>query len=530
MSNAILRRVGAAAAASALSVTGLALVTSPAQAATDNRPVTIAATWVEHQLTDGLIHNDQYNFDDIGLTVDAGFGLAAVGGHTKTVSEIADAVAPQLTTGYVSGDEFASVSPYGFVQVGKYGAQGAKALVFAQVAGKDTATWGGLNLVTFVENRIASAPVAGRLNSDSSYGDFTNTIGQAFAARGLTTAASAKAADATTFLLRQQCAAGYFRLAISDATCDADGGTADTDTTAITVQQLAAIASPTQAVTDALANAKTWLLAAQHADGSFGGGASTTASNTNSTSAAGIALGTLGQTAAAAKAAVWVRQHQADELNGCPTPLFAETGALAYNDAATTAARADGITANTEDQWRRATAASLPVLQYAPAATPALALTGPTGFLSAGSSATYTVSGVIPGDKVCLSAFGVNRPVAADANGHATVSLTLPADTANRVVSVKDHAGTTKSVVTKVLGIKTLTVKPAMKNVKRGKTVWVTVSGLAGGEKVTLRYRGSVVATGTASSGGTFVRKIHVGSKLGAATIRKGGTTIKVIR
>jgi hypothetical protein len=106
-------------------------------------------------------------------------------------------------------------------------------------------------------------------------------------------------------------------------------------------------------------------------------------------------------------------------------------------------------------------------------------------------------------------------------------------------VSVKDHAGTTKSVVTKVLGIKTLTVKPAMKNVKRGKTVWVTVSGLAGGEKVTLRYRGSVVATGTASSGGTFVRKIHVGSKLGAAsigatgqfpTIRKGGTTIKVIR
>ncbi|MCX6397584.1 MAG: hypothetical protein NTV23_13945 [Propionibacteriales bacterium] len=538
-----LPRLGALVATSALTITGLTLVAPPAaHAAADARPVAIATKWVKNQLTDGLIHNDQYNFDDIGLSIDAGFGLAAVGGQSATVGQIADAVGPQLTTGYVQSDEY-DYPPPSFdpvlVQVGYYGAQAAKALVFGQVAGKDTATWGGVDLVDAVEDRIAAAPVAGRLNSDSSYGDYTNTIGQAFAARGLAAASSSKASDAVAFLLRQQCTAGYFRLALTDATCDADSAAADTDATAIAVQQLAAITSPTVAVTSALAAARTWLLGAQRSDGSFGGGASTTVSNTNSTAAAGIALAKLGEEDDAAQAAVWVRQRQADELNACPSALFAETGALAYNDEATAAARADGITVGAQDQWRRATAPAIPVLQFAPAAVPALGLTGPSGYRRAGTAAAYTVSGVVPGDKVCFTVNGVNRPVAAGANGTAVLTTVLPAGTANRTVAVKDRVGTSKSVVTKVLGSKTLLVTPAIKRVRQGKFVKVTVSGLAAAESVILRYQGVVVATGKAGANGTFARYVNVGRRLGTAgiaaygqfpAIRKGATTITVTR
>lgn len=535
-----LQRLGALVAASALSVTGLTLVTtSAAVAATDARPSTIAAKWLKGQLTDGLFHNDQFDFDDIGLSIDAGLGFAGAGGEAATVTRIADAVGPKLTTGYIQSDEFQFEAPFAFVQVGYYGAQAAKALVFGQVAEKNTATWGGVDLVDAVEDRIATAPVAGRLNSDSSYGDFTNTIGQAFAARGLTAASSEKAADAVTFLLRQQCTAGFFRLALTDATCDADAGTADTDATAIAVQQLAAISSPTPAVTSALASAKTWLQGAQRADGSFGGGTSTSASNTNSTAAAGIALAKLADEAAATKAAVWVRQRQADEINNCPSPLFADTGALAYNDAATTAARADGILVKDQDQWRRATAPSLPILKFAPAVAPALALTGPAGFRKAGTTATYTATGVVPGEKVCFTVNGVNRPVAAGADGKASLTVTLPAGTATRSASVKDRAGTVKSVTTKVLAAKTLSVKPSATKVKKSKSVKITVSGLVPGESVTLKLRGVTVATGPATSIGTFVRTIKVGTKLGTASvtatgqfpdIRKGAGSVKVVK
>ena len=46
---------------------GVALV-APARADAATTPVGDGATWLAGQLTGGLVHNDQYSFDDYGLT------------------------------------------------------------------------------------------------------------------------------------------------------------------------------------------------------------------------------------------------------------------------------------------------------------------------------------------------------------------------------------------------------------------------------------------------------------------------------
>jgi len=541
----VFRRLCALGAASTLTIAGLGtgLATSPAGAVTlDDRPVTIGAAWLEGQLTSGVLHNDQYDFDDYGLTIDAGLSLSAVTGHDTTVGSISDAIAAHI------GDYIAYP---GHTLAGSI----AKAAAFAIAAGDDPTSYGGENLVTDLEARVAgSDPIKGRIQDAYTPGpfesDFANVIGQAFAARVLSEESSTKAADVVSFLLDQQCSDGYFRLyfnpdaAGTDQTCDGGAtgeSSPDTDATALTLLQLEAINTdtPSQAVSDAIDAAELWLLDTQHADGSFGGGASTEAANTNSTGLAGWAIGELGDDTAATSAAVWVRSHQADEATACADGLSSETGALGYDDAAVAAGRADGITTATQDQWRRATAPTLPVLRWAPAASSALAVTGPTGYLEAGTSATYQVSGAAPGAQVCLSGAGAPRHLVASADGSTSAKVTMPAGTADRVVTASVATGSSDSLVANVLGAKKLPVKPARDRVHRGGRVKVVVRGLAPGEQVTLRFRGKTVRTGVATPEGRFVKRIRVGHKLGKArvvawgefpSIRHGRVTIRVVR
>jgi hypothetical protein len=552
-----LGRLCALGAAAALTLTGLTVAGSPAQAAGDDpRPVSIGADWLTGQLTNGLLHYPDTGFgayDDYGLSIDAGLSLDAIGGHDSTVAAIADGVAPHVTTSYAQSDEYAFTPPFDFVQHGYYAGPTAKALVFAQVAGEDTATWAGTDLVDAVEDRVTSAGAsAGRIADDSSYGDFANVIGQAFATRGLKLAPSATKEPAVeSFLLKQQCDAGYFRLnftsdaSATDQTCQggvAGGDSApDTDVTALTVLQLLAIpaADRSQAVTDAIDAAEGWLLASQRADGSFGGGASTEAANANSTGVAGWALGELGDTAAAAKAATWVRAHQADEPTACADALSGQTGAIGYDDAAVAAGRTDGITTATQDQWRRSTAPILPALRWAPASASALDVTGPTGYLRGGSSATYQVSGAAPGSVLCVSGTGSPTRLVASGAGSASASVTMPAATATAVVTASVRAGSSASVRVDVLGPTTLTVKPRRHVVHRRARLHVVVRGLAPAEQVTVRFRGRTVGTGVASPSGRFVDDVKVGRKLGKAkikvrgefgSVRRGKAVVRVVR
>ncbi len=113
----------------------------------------------------------------------------------------------------------------------------------------------------------------------------------------------------------------------------------------------------------AVDNGTDWLVGAQKNNGSFGGGPSTEASNTNSTGLAAWALGDVGACRAAVKAAQWVRDLQVGgDVSG--TPLAGEKGAIAYDRAAMQAAETEGITVETRDQWRRAGAQAAPGLVF----------------------------------------------------------------------------------------------------------------------------------------------------------------------
>ncbi len=541
------RRIGAAVAAIAVAAS-LTTISSPAQAAPPT-PLGNAATWLSAQLTNGVIHDGQYDFDDVGTTIYTAYALEAAGGHSATVTDIVGAVAAHLSgaSGYIDADECYPVSDPCAVH-GQYANATANALVFAEAEGQDVGNYGGVDLVARLESLMTATGVsAGRIADDSSYGDYANTIGQALAAHGLQEAASSQAGAALTFLLDQQCDAGYFRLSFTpdvtaaDQTCQggvASGASApDTDVTAMVIRQLQPLAAGNTDVATALAKAKTWLAAQQHADGSFGGGPSTSAPNTNSTGLAGWALGTLGDTAAAAKAATWVRAHQVQPLAACASKLSNQTGAIAYDDAALSAGEKNGLTTATLGQWRVAAAQAAPVLQWAPAATGTLGVAGPKGFVRAGSKATYAVSGVAPGSPVCLAVGSARATAIAGSTGKINLALTLPSGTANRTATASG-VGVQSSVVTKVLGKKAFKVKAPAK-VKRGKKASVTVSGLSAGEKYVVSLRGKVVKRGVAPAGGKVAFKLAVGKKPGKAkikvtgqfpSIRSGAKTVKVVK
>lgn len=329
---------------------GLALsgtAVAPAEAA---RGVDGGATWLTQQLDEGLVYNDQFQFNDYGLTADVAIALDAVGGHQRDEAGIRRALARNVDS-WTTGADFGSSD--------QYAGSTAKAVVLAQTVGADPRSFGGVDLVARLNRLVGGeGPTRGRLR-DKGASDFANTIGQAFAVEGLSRARSREAADALSFLLKQQCREGFFRLGFAAETkrkqsCDAGTGelsAPDTDTTALAVLSLDSLRRKTPAVRSALQDATRWLVRTQKANGSFGGGPSTEASNANSTGLAAWALGETGSCAAAQDAARWVRALQK------------RNGAIAYDKAGLASGR-DGIQKAERDQFRRATAQALPGLEY----------------------------------------------------------------------------------------------------------------------------------------------------------------------
>ena len=329
------------------------MLQAPAGAA----PADDAATWLGDQLTDGIVHNDQYDFDDLGLTADVALGLAALG-DTATVDEITTALAPRVDEWTTFGDDV-------------YAGSTAKAVVVAQEAGEDPRDFGGVDLVQRLQARVATKDsIEGRIR-DKADTDYSNTFGQAFAALGLARAESPKAGPALRFLLKQQCDRGFFRLNFAKVGaakqgCDAGGkrlSAPDTDATAIAVLQLDALPTKTKRVRAALADAQAWMKRVQRDNGSFGGGTTTEKPNANSTGLAAWALGERGACRPARQAAGWVVGRQVSgDVTG--TPLEGEVGAIAYDQAAYNAAEADGITVEARDQWRRTSSQAAPGLLF----------------------------------------------------------------------------------------------------------------------------------------------------------------------
>ena len=465
------------------------LLAQPAFAATDV-PAPAAARagtgWLATQLTDGVIHNTQYDFDDLGLTMDIGLSMDEVGGDQALLRQIRSSLSTRI-------EEYAAPGASE-----RYAGALAKSVVFAQVSGADPSTYGGLNLVSALENRvIVAGPSAGRVQDQSAYGDYANSFGQALAVRGLANAGSAKAAPAAAFLLEQQCSAGFFRVffntdktAAQQGCVDGVDGT-DTDTTAFVVSQLAA-ASPRPAGVDAaISKAVAWLGSTQKADGSFVGSAFTPDSNTNSTGLAASALAVAGRCDQAGKAAEWVGSLQVrPQVSG--SPLAGEEGALAYDSNALAAATASGITEGARDQWWRATVQAVAGLTHTRGST--TGLTVDSVGTEAGQVATLTATGAKIGERFCLSGPGItgSRTVVVGTDGVLTSKVTLPAAAGPAAYTLTGRDGAKT---------RTITVTAPKPTDARGSVTGVRLTGPAGfrqaGSKAVLEVVG-------ASAGATY--------------------------
>jgi hypothetical protein len=536
----ILRPVAACAAA-ALVLSGLGLVAAPTAVAAppyDPAPASAGASWVTTQLSPAnllSIHVGGSNFDDYGLSADLAISLAEIGGHAATVTAISDAVKAHVND--YAGDDAAGES---------YAGSLAKSAVLAKAAGADPTSFGGEDLVTRLEARVITAAGAtqGRIKDLSAFGEFANVIGQAFAVQALDDANSSLTDSATDFLLEQQCAAGFFRLsfapeAAADQTCDGGAGTADTDVTAYAVLFLRSQVSDPD-VSAALTKAVTWLQTSQRADGSFGGGGPTADPNANSTGLAGWALGDSGATADAEQAATWLRQHQLAKAGGCANSAAADKGAVAYDDAARTAAAAAPLTVTTRDQYVRATAQALPALRWAPLGASSVSTVKPAKgeFQRAGSKVTISVTTANPGDLVCV-ALRTDAPVAtliADASGGASTTVTLPPGDGTRVYNVADSSGAVATHTFSVLDKAKFKVK-APKAVHRRDRVAVKISGLARDEHYKVFVDGKRVKKGVATGKGRTKVTLRAGglgrhkvTVVGEYADRKGKTTYRVVR
>ena len=443
-----LRMASALLAASTLAATALGqpalAAPEPAPAKTDDGAITLAGTWLKRQLSDGLVVGEFG--PDYGLSIDTGLALDQAGDKAG-VTAINTALQPKINE-YIAGDAFGDAGC-------TYAGATAKAATFARVAGANTTSYGGVNLITRLEERVsATAPIVGRLEDKSSFGDFANVIGQGYAVRALTEAKSKRATDATAFLLAQQCASGFFRESFTkDKTATAQGcveGQADSagslDATALAVVNLLESGSRDKAVTAAVEKAGTWLATQQKASGAFGGDG--VGANTNSTGLAGWALGLLKISEAATKAAVWVRKQQPIEANKCRSALTKQTGAIAYQPKAVRDARNDGITEKTADQWRRSTAQAMAVLQWAPASVDALSVSSARKSGEAGDKVRIKVTGLAPGERACVSIKGDPKRIAGKANaGPVARKLELPTGNRSRIVKVKTADTAAKTTI-----------------------------------------------------------------------------------
>lgn len=504
------RRLSALVAGGA-AVLSVAALTVPAQAAgtsSTSGNVFMTADWLESELSaNALMHNPNYGgFDDYGLSIDAANALAAAGGHGPAVMAIRAAIIK---------NESAYTTGAGFGYAGDiYAGATAKAVTIEQIGGTPTAA-----LLARLDGRVATAaPIAGRLQdavdpADKSGADYANVFGQAFAAQALNAAGDANATSVTSFLLKQQCAAGFFRQdftadkTAADQTCDGAKpvATASVDTTAQAIISLLPQSSDA-IVRAAITRAVAWLITVQQKGGGFTADGKTGTANTNSTGLAGYALGRANSTAQAAKAASWVNSLVVTPAMECANAkLVGDFGAVAKDATALKAAKTDGITDATSDGFRRATAPALMALTFlsSPVRTTTARIAVPT-YVKAGTPTTIAVSGLASGEDNCFyDQFGATKVV----GGKATVVVDK-----GRQVFFLDHYGPVLRAVIGALSPKTFKLSVTRGALtSSGQPVVVRTSGLAPFEAYSLYFAGTKVASGRASSTGavkgTFTAK-----------------------
>ncbi len=381
---------------------------------------------------------------DLSLTLDTGLALRSVPGHESGVAAINAAFKPRVDEYVGDGTNESYAGPLG------------KAAAFARAAGENPVDYGGKNLVARLEQRTADVPAdpstepqaaafAGRIFDKSESGNFANVVGQSFAVRELTLARSAEAAAARDFLLKQQCASGYFRLNFDKAnvpnqscTEGTPGSEADPDATALAMINLIESHDRSAAVRSALDKASAWLVDRQRNSGAIRSSGDRAQINTNTTAVGGYALGLMRQSDAAQKAALWVRKNQPVDKYKCRTALTSDTGVVAYRKDRIKGASTTGIPAEARDEWRRATAQAILGLQFAPASDDAFRIVSVRKQARAGERVQFRVYGLAPSESACMQVKGDFRRVKGKKSGDKIVrKLQLPTGNQRRVGLVK---------------------------------------------------------------------------------------------
>ncbi|HEY0888857.1 MAG TPA: prenyltransferase/squalene oxidase repeat-containing protein [Nocardioides sp.] len=529
-------RVGALVAGSALTLGLLAPSSAATAADAEPKPLTDSVAWLQSQLGNNGLVPGFSGAGDYSLTADYALGLEEVGRDSE-LQTVAGSLVDQAaqagdgTTSFKTARAAAAIWAHELV-----GEDASELLALLEASIADGGEQVDDDKDPETPDKTVADAAAGRA-LDKPFDSWTGTIGEAWAYTVLRDAASAKVGAVRDFLLAQQCPAGWFRYSWSavdapDQSCEGDPFSfADPDTTAYVAILLS---DDTDAgVQAAVAEAIDWLLDQQSSDGSLAAGYDPTAYNANTTGLAARAFALNGEPGAASKAAAWVRRHQLTAIPGCAAATDTDSGAIAGTDG-DLADAANGIVPEARGSWQFAAGQAFAALAHLPATNPVPAVSVPAGYQQGGTAVAVNVSGALAYDEVCLTAGSARFRI--PAGGAATRSITLPAATGSVAVTATTASGAVGTTTVKVLGAKTIPVRVA-KKVKRKKKLNVLVSGLAVGEKVSVRFRKQTVR-GAASPAGTFIARLKVGKKLGKTKVivtgefanRKNTKIVRVVR
>ena len=298
---------------------------------------------------------------DWGLTADAVLAFVAAGRGSDAPAQAAtDELAANVVV-YTTWDPDVP-------GVRVAGATG-KVLLALLAQGRDASDVGGVDLEAELRSLLVTTGAqAGRFVDrvpDPAW-DASNGFGQTLAMLALGLTDGGVPAESVAFLLAQQCPAGGFRLNYTTTPGCVDDASADTDTTAASIQALLGVPRTTE-VDAALMRGLQWLLSRQDATGAFGGTGPTAGINANSTGLIAQTLRAAGQSSSADAAASWITSTlQLTSENTAGGPAAADVGAVAYQRSAVDSAIATGIDAAAADQWRRSTSQAVLALGLAP--------------------------------------------------------------------------------------------------------------------------------------------------------------------
>ena len=316
------------------------------------------------QVTKGVVHNDQYSLDDYGLSVDVALALNGVGAEGTTVQAISDRLASHIgdytVPGLRDGD------------VGRQHRQGGRA---GPGRRGDPTSYGGKDLVAQLEDTVGG-PRAGR-GADPGrrrpareecrrlrQRDRPGVRRHGPRRRGQRRGRRRDRLPARPAVLRRLVPARLRRRrGASDQGCDGDKSSKpDLDATAFAVQALSADDSA-QAASRVDAATPGWRSSRPRTARSGAAARPPDAEQQQHRPGRDRAGATGRHRGGGEGRRLGVRAP--DRATARP-PTRPTSGAIAYDDAAQPAAEKKGITAKTSDQFRRATAQALPVLQWLP--------------------------------------------------------------------------------------------------------------------------------------------------------------------